>query len=75
MKRFLFLLLLCSITLPAFSQKIAYLPRKTGVKKEHERAVIVLPDGQIVLGSNLANVRIVDPALHVLKIIELYTKK
>lgn len=71
MKSSLFLLLLCSIALPALSQKTAYLPRKTGVKKEHERAIITLPDGLIALGSNLANVRIVDSALHVFKIIEL----
>lgn len=73
MKKYLSLFLLFIYIKPAYAQKIAFIPRNKADKKEHERAVLCLPDGLIAIGSNLANVRILDPRLHVLKTIELGT--
>lgn len=73
MKKYLGLFLLFIFIHPAYAQKIAFIPRNKADKKEHERAVLSLPDGLIAIGSNLANVRILDPSFHVLNTIELGT--
>jgi len=73
MKKYLSLFLLFIFIKPAYAQKIAFIPRNKADKKEHERAVLSLPDGLIAIGSNLANVRILDPSFHILKTIELGT--
>ncbi len=57
----------------AYAQHTAFIPRNKANKKEHERAVLGLPNDQLAIGSNLANIRILDPSLHVLNTIALGT--
>lgn len=64
-----FMLVLFSFN--AAAQIEVYIPRTPGAKKEHERALMTLPTRKIVVGSNLANIRVLSPSLKTIQTFQL----
>lgn len=72
MKKFVLFVLISIYHFLPLAQVQVFIPRSVKIKKsEHERALLVSNDGNLLIGSNLGNIRVLNPGMSQQRIFEL----